>query len=256
MAADREKALEAGCDDYDTKPIELPRLLEKIEPPAAAAGDGATVAPERPAAARPGDGRGSRAGGPGSPIIRQELLTPVGAIVGYQEILGEEAQAARPDDAAPDLEQCSERRRGSARLVDRLLDRAAGAIGAGRRAAARLEAKLRHDLRTPLNAIIGYSEMLLEDSRRRHAERAAARPREAAGRGAPAAGERIDAIVDLSPGRRTPADATDAAALDGGGACSGRIRPVGRAAERRLEVGPHPGRRRQRQQPRPARAAA
>src|SRR5260370_6049790 len=31
MATDREKALEAGCDDYDTKPIELPRLLGKIE---------------------------------------------------------------------------------------------------------------------------------------------------------------------------------------------------------------------------------
>jgi CheY-like chemotaxis protein len=31
MAGDREKALEAGCNDYDTKPIELPRLLEKIE---------------------------------------------------------------------------------------------------------------------------------------------------------------------------------------------------------------------------------
>ena len=31
MAGDREKALAAGCDDYDTKPVELPRLLEKIE---------------------------------------------------------------------------------------------------------------------------------------------------------------------------------------------------------------------------------
>ena len=31
MANDRDKALAAGCDDYDTKPIELPRLLAKID---------------------------------------------------------------------------------------------------------------------------------------------------------------------------------------------------------------------------------
>lgn len=47
MAGDRDKALDAGCDDYDTKPIELPRLLDKMGrllngackpvPPAAAA---------------------------------------------------------------------------------------------------------------------------------------------------------------------------------------------------------------------------
>jgi two-component system, cell cycle response regulator DivK len=31
MAGDRERALDAGCDDYDTKPIEFPSLLAKIE---------------------------------------------------------------------------------------------------------------------------------------------------------------------------------------------------------------------------------
>jgi two-component system cell cycle response regulator DivK len=30
MAGDREKAMEAGCDDYDTKPVEITRLLGKI----------------------------------------------------------------------------------------------------------------------------------------------------------------------------------------------------------------------------------
>jgi CheY-like chemotaxis protein len=31
MVGDKQRALEAGCDDYDTKPVDFPRLLEKIE---------------------------------------------------------------------------------------------------------------------------------------------------------------------------------------------------------------------------------
>jgi two-component system cell cycle response regulator DivK len=31
MASDREKAIGAGCDEYDTKPVDLNRLVEKIE---------------------------------------------------------------------------------------------------------------------------------------------------------------------------------------------------------------------------------
>jgi len=31
MRGDQEKALEAGCDDYDTKPVNFPHLVEKIE---------------------------------------------------------------------------------------------------------------------------------------------------------------------------------------------------------------------------------
>ncbi|MDX1431094.1 MAG: response regulator [Gammaproteobacteria bacterium] len=40
MTGDREKAVEAGCNDFDTKPVDLPRLLEKI---AALLGDKATA---------------------------------------------------------------------------------------------------------------------------------------------------------------------------------------------------------------------
>ena len=39
MASDREKAIDAGCDDYDTKPVDLERLLGKMQALLPAAGE-------------------------------------------------------------------------------------------------------------------------------------------------------------------------------------------------------------------------
>jgi CheY-like chemotaxis protein len=45
MSTDRDRAIEAGCDDYDTKPIELSRLLGKIESLIGAQGASGTAEP-------------------------------------------------------------------------------------------------------------------------------------------------------------------------------------------------------------------
>ena len=76
MAGDREKALEAGCDDYDTKPVELPRLLGKIE---------ALLREEAYERTRPA----------GRAQLRHELRTPFNAIIGYAEMLLEEGGRRR-----------------------------------------------------------------------------------------------------------------------------------------------------------------
>jgi CheY-like chemotaxis protein len=47
MSSDREKAVAAGCDDYDTKPVELERLLAKIERLLQASSPGTGILPRR-----------------------------------------------------------------------------------------------------------------------------------------------------------------------------------------------------------------
>jgi len=103
--------------------------------------------------------------------LRQELLAPVSAILGFGEMLHQDASQNGPEDAVADLERILTAARDLHAMVDRLLDpELAETLFEGADVAA-AQKKLRHDLRTPINAIKGYGEMLLEDLEDLGAER-------------------------------------------------------------------------------------
>nr|WP_240992446.1 response regulator [Mesorhizobium ciceri] len=93
--------------------------------------------------------------------MAQRLAGPARAILGFQELLLEQARDLRLTHMQTDLERIGAAAKQLNSLIDRLIDVKSG-FPEGR--AAEAEARLRHDLRTPLNAIIGYSEMILEDA--------------------------------------------------------------------------------------------
>jgi adenylate cyclase len=95
--------------------------------------------------------------------MRQELLAPVTALVGYGELLMEEAERLELVDLAPDLERILTAAQELLGVVNRLLDEAAAPAQASRADLGAIQARMRHDLRNPLNAIKGYAELLLEE---------------------------------------------------------------------------------------------
>jgi class 3 adenylate cyclase len=96
--------------------------------------------------------------------IRQDFIAPVGAIVGYAEILIEDAPRHRLDHLAPDLAKLRQAGLALQHMVDGMLEPGFlhGHADAGDDAA--FGSRLRHDLRTPINAVKGYGEMLLEEA--------------------------------------------------------------------------------------------
>jgi adenylate cyclase len=89
-------------------------------------------------------------------FVRQELGSPAGAIIGYLDILLEDARREGLDELIPDLGRMRSAADDLLSLIDRIADGGAGDADRGR---------LRHDLRTPLNAIKGYGELILEEAR-------------------------------------------------------------------------------------------
>ncbi len=102
--------------------------------------------------------------------VRQDFSAPVGAIIGYAEILIEDAPRQNLQRFVPDLAKIHEAGLALQRLIDGLLDpRAVIERGAGEGYES-FHGRLRHDLRTPMNAIKGYGEMLLEDAEEAEAQ--------------------------------------------------------------------------------------
>lgn len=95
--------------------------------------------------------------------IRQQLGGPVASVIGYIELLEEDAPSLGLGHLRPDIARLRRAAQSLQQLVKQLPDALGGQRDAGdcpHIAASRL----RHDLRTPLNAIKGYAEMLLEEA--------------------------------------------------------------------------------------------
>ena len=95
--------------------------------------------------------------------MRQELLAPVAALVGYGELLTEEADRLELGQLAPDLGRILGAARDLLELVNRLLEEAAASDQPSRADIETIQVRMRHDLRNPLNAIKGYAELVLEE---------------------------------------------------------------------------------------------
>ncbi len=93
--------------------------------------------------------------------MRHDLRTPVNAILGYSEMLIEDATDASWDPLRDDLRRIHSAGETLLALINEILDPAK--VGDGNVDLEAFGARARHDLRTPVNAIIGYSELLLEE---------------------------------------------------------------------------------------------
>jgi class 3 adenylate cyclase len=102
--------------------------------------------------------------------VRQDFSAPVSAIVGYTEILIEDAPRYGLGRFAADLGKMYEAGLGLQHLIDDLLDPGVFARRAGDADYDDFKGKLRHDLRTPITALKGYGEMLLEDAQEASAD--------------------------------------------------------------------------------------
>jgi PAS domain S-box-containing protein len=154
IAGEREQALAKGCDDCETKPIDLPRLLEKITkllaPPASP-----SLPPQNAAT---------------DPHLQHILLTHlryqldplIDRIVGYSDLLLAAAIERQQSDLSIDIQKIHLAGMRLRQLVRAILNPVL--IESQRQEIALLQPTLRREMLAPLSTIIGYCELLLEDA--------------------------------------------------------------------------------------------
>jgi adenylate cyclase len=144
--------------------------------------------------------------------VRQELSAPAIAIMGYAEILMDDAVQTDCGQLTDDLQRILDASRNLHRLILSLLDPATVHQTAGSTDLAEYRRTLRHDLRTPINAIKGYGEMLREDAANGGADTLVADLDKLLGE-ATLLLDRIDGLVTFSGGDAQPSDGTEPATI-------------------------------------------
>src|SRR5438094_1996776 len=112
---------------------------------------------EQRSVSAPGGADDNRGETESSGNLKHELRTPLNHIIGYCEMLIEQAQDERLDIFLPDLDRIHAAGERLLRVVDDLCDPVAD-----RKID---ELSMHHEVRTPLNQVIGYAEMLQEQAK-------------------------------------------------------------------------------------------
>ncbi len=120
--------------------------------------------PDGGASVRGDAARDTRAKGALLAHMRHELRTPVNAILGYSEMLIEDADPDQEGGPLSDLQKIQAAGRTLLNLINEILDPAKIDAAKENLDLEAFGVRIRHDLRTPVNAVIGYAEMLIEDA--------------------------------------------------------------------------------------------